>query len=187
MSMITVVSGTNRINSHTAVLARYVFECIRDQFGGDVGWVDLAEVPEPFLSGGDYQSANQSSATREIQESFILPAGAFYFIAPEYNGSIPGVLKYFIDACSARQYKASFRGKKSAMVGLSTGRAGNLRGLDHLTAILQYLDVIVWPNRLPVSRVSGLIADGRLSDQETRMAIRDHVSEFVQFYLHGGA
>jgi NAD(P)H-dependent FMN reductase len=49
---------------------------------------------------------------------------------------VPGSLKLFIDACSVREYKQNFKGKKAALVGIASGRAGNLRGMDHLTGVM---------------------------------------------------
>ena len=86
----------------------------------------------------------------------MLAADKFWFVFPEYNGGIPGMLKLFLDAISVRAYKATFHGKKACLTGISTGRAGNLRGLDQLTNILNYLQVIVHPNKVPISSISRL-------------------------------
>lgn len=179
--MITFISGTNRSPSQTAVLARHAAAGFAKLSPEKAGFLDLADLREPFFSGSTYGTEDQSPAIRSIQESLILPARGFYLVVPEYNGSFPGILKYFIDACSVRDYKASFNGKKAAILGLSSGRAGNLRGMDHLTGILHYLNVQVMPNRLPISRVEGLVRDGALADEDSARLIRTHVAEFIQF------
>jgi chromate reductase, NAD(P)H dehydrogenase (quinone) len=179
--MITLISGTNRQPSQTGILSRYAASCFVEQSREELGMIDLAVLPEPFLKGQGYQPEDQSEAIRDTQDAWILPARAFYLVVPEYNGSFPGVLKYFLDACTVRAYKDSFNGKKAAILGLSSGRAGNLRGLDHLTGILHYLNVQVMPNRLPVSRVEGLVRDGRLADEASARLVCEHVEEFLQF------
>jgi chromate reductase, NAD(P)H dehydrogenase (quinone) len=179
--MITLISGTNRIPSQTLVLTRFADTCFREQSHEETSLLDLATVEEPFLIGSGYRPGDQSEAIRLIQQAMILPARGFYLVVPEYNGSFPGILKYFIDACSVADYKASFDGKKAAILGLSSGRAGNLRGMDHLTGILHYLNVQVMPNRLPVSRIEGLLVDGELADEGSIELIRRHVAEFLQF------
>lgn len=179
--MTSIIACTDRVPSHTRTLANFVFEEFKTSAQGRFGLVDLALPEGRFLLPGDYSADKQSEEIRKIQDDLIIPATAFYFIVPEYNGSFPGVLKYFLDACSVRSYKESFSGKKAAILGLATGRAGNLRGMDHLTAVLQYLDITVMPNRLPVSRVGGLIHDGRLADEQTSAAIRRHIADFIAF------
>ena len=177
----TIISGTDRVPSHTRTLADFVVEEFRASSNGAVGLIDLAQLQGRFLLPGDYGADQQSEEVRKVQDELIVPATAFYIIVPEYNGSFPGVLKYFLDACSVRHYKESFAGKKAAILGLATGRAGNLRGMDHLTAVLQYLDITVMPNRLPISRVGGLIRDGRLADEQTAATLRSHIVDFVAF------
>lgn len=177
----SIVSGTDRVPSHTRTITSFVAVEFRACDLGSTGLIDLALLKERFLVPGDYAAEKQSEEVRNIQDEFVIPASNFYFVVPEYNGSYPGVLKYFLDACSVRKYKESFAGKKAAILGLATGRAGNLRGMDHLTAVLQYLDITVMPNRLPISRVGGLVQDGRLVDEQTEAIIRRHIADFVAF------
>ncbi len=179
--MITVISGTNRNLNQSFVLAEHVRQILQHAGQPDVGFLDMRVLESPLLIKGDYATDDQSPQVRSLQDELILPAEKFYFVVPEYNGSFPGILKFFLDACSVREMKASFAGKKAAILGVSSGRAGNLRGMDHLTGILNYLDVTVMPNRLPVSQVSSLIEDEELEDRSTREVVRAHVLDFLQF------
>lgn len=179
--MITIISGTNRHPSQTLTLSRFVQQCLAEQTGAEPHLLDLATLPVEMLVGGAYGPEDQHPEVWRLQERFIQPAQAFYFVVPEYNGSFPGILKYFIDALSVRDYRGTFNGKKAAILGLASGRAGNLRGLDHLTGILHYLNVLVMPNRLPLSQVSKLLKEETLVDEAARQAIREHVADFVQF------
>jgi chromate reductase, NAD(P)H dehydrogenase (quinone) len=104
------------------------------------------------------------------------------YIVPEYNGGFPGVLKLFLDACSVREYKKTFKGKKAALVGIATGRAGNLRGLEHLTGILNHVGTVVLPNRLPISSIEKLMDDdGIIRDPATLKVIEKQMDEFLLF------
>jgi NAD(P)H-dependent FMN reductase len=112
----------------------------------------------------------------------MIPANKFLIILPEYNGGIPGVLKMFLDACSVREISKTFDGKKVAMVGLASGRAGNLRGMDHLTAVMNYLGCIVMPNKLPISGLEKMIdKNGQIIDPEMLDAIKKQVKDFIAF------
>jgi NAD(P)H-dependent FMN reductase len=113
-----------------------------------------------------------------LLKDFILPAQKFVFIAPEYNGSFPGILKVFLDAIPPEMN----RGKKSALIGVSSGRAGNLRGMDHLTGILNYLGMHVHPNKLPISSVLSLMdAEGNFRDEITKTVLEKHAIDTVSY------
>jgi chromate reductase len=119
-----------------------------------------------------------SEKFQQLLEEFIIPAEKFVFIVPEYNGSFPGILKLFIDAI----HPDTNRGKKAALVGVATGRAGNLRGLDHLTSVLHYLGIYVHPNKLPISSVTTLLdQNGILKDDATEAVLNKQIKEFVHW------
>ena len=162
------------------MMARFVHAEIQRQ-GSEAQLLDLCTCTGPMFVQGAYGPEDQSAEIRQLQDKYLLPARALYFVVPEYNGSFPGVLKFFLDACSVREYKATFQGKKAATLGVSTGRAGNLRGMDHLTGILNYLDITVMPNRLPVSQIHGLADQDGLKDPKTRSLVQQHVTDFLQF------
>jgi len=129
-----------------------------------------------------YEADTQSPSLARLQDEFMLPAEKFVYIVPEYNGGFPGVLKLFIDACSIRDYKKTFSGKKAALVGIASGRAGNLRGLEHLTGILNHVGTIVLPNRLPISSIEKLMDDqGNITDPGTLKAIDKQLTDFLLF------
>src|SRR5690606_28356407 len=89
----------------------------------------------------------------------------FIFIIPEYNGSFPGVLKVFIDAC---KYPTSFYGKKAALVGISSGKYGNIRGIDHFTGICHYINLHVLPLRIHIPAIhKELDENGKLFKEDT--------------------
>ena len=181
VDMITIISGTNRNGNHSIKLAHYVKQVFQGMTDEPIELLDLCILKGPLLVGGDYAQDDQSPQVRDLQDQFILPAEKFYFVVPEYNGSFPGILNFFLDACSVREYGRTFSGKKAAILGVSSGRAGNLRGMDHLTGILNYLNVTVMPNRLPVSSIKGLIMDDQIDDPATLQAIRQQVEDFHQF------
>ena len=114
----------------------------------------------------------------QICKTHIEEVDKFVFIMPEYNGSFPGVLKYFIDMTPP----PFFRGKKAAVVGVSSGRAGNLRGLDQFTSILNHLKVEVLANKPKLSGIESLVdADRNLQDDFTIKSLEAHAQEIVDF------
>ena len=129
-----------------------------------------------------YTEEGQSKALAEIQDTYLTPASKFLFVVPEYNGGIPGALKLFLDACSIRNYKENFHGgKKAGLIGLSAGRSGNIRGMEYMTGFLNYLQIQVMPNKLPISSVESLLTDNVLTDEGTKYAIDTFVGQFIKF------
>ncbi len=181
--MITVFSGTNRRNSATSKIANQVFDLIKNNTSEEVKFFSLENLPDDILHVDMYGSGNQSEELRKIQDEYLIPANKLYFVIPEYNGSFPGILKLFIDACSIRAYKESFHGgKKAALMGISSGRAGNLRGLEHFTGVMNYLQVTVMPPHQPISNVEKLVDEsGFIQDSETLKAMENHIKKFIQF------
>lgn len=180
--MITVFSGTNRKNSRTQLVATYICEQLKAQTEEEVLLFNLEDLPQDFLSADMYSEEGQSKDLAAIQDKYIVPANKFYFVVPEYNGGIPGVFKAFIDACSVRKYSDSFHGgKKAALVGISSGRSGGLRGLEYMTGFLNYLKINVLPNRLPVSSIEMLLTNDVLTDESTQKALQQQITEFLIF------
>lgn len=180
--MITVISGTNRRESECLNFARQFQHLLMKKEEQPINLLALEEIPHDWFHIDMYEKEGQSETIRKIQDGQMIPAEKFLILTPEYNGSFPGALKLFLDACSVRKYNDTFKGKKAALVGIATGRAGNLRGMDHLTGILNHLGVIVMPNKLPISRIAGLVdEDKEITDPATLKAVHAFVEEFLAF------
>ena len=164
----TIISGTNRKISKTLQVAKQ-YQQIFQQKGIDAG----------LLSLENWTYLERTAAYEKLEQEILVPTTRFVFIAPEYNGSIPGILKVMIDIS---EYRSVWNGKKALLTGVSTGRAGNLRGMEHLTGILHYLDVVVYPNKLPISTVDKLLGpNGGIIDKATIEAIDKQINGFIKF------
>ncbi len=146
--MITLVSGTNRPNSWTRKVLD-VYKSQLDQKGIDCQVLDLIDLPNEILHIDMYDRKVDEFA--ELEKNILFPTSKYIFVIPEYNGSFPGILKLVIDGSDV---KKSFHFKKAALVGVSDGRAGNLRGMDDLTNVLNHLKINVLHCKIPVSSVS---------------------------------
>jgi chromate reductase, NAD(P)H dehydrogenase (quinone) len=166
--MITIISGTNRIGSNTRKVA-HEYERILTEKG----------IKTQFLSLEELKTTTRDEAFDKIEKEILIPTKAFILILPEYNGSIPGIFKLLIDISKPADV---WHNKKALLVGNSTGRAGNLRGLDHLTNILNHMKVQVHPNKLPLSVVNTLMdAAGKFNSEGTLNAINLQIDEFVKW------
>jgi NAD(P)H-dependent FMN reductase len=183
--MITVISSTNRVGSNSLKIAKHYVQLLQTQSAEneEVRLLDLANIPMSFYENETLSGDSQHPELRKIQEDFIIPADRFVFVIPEYNGSFPGVLKMFIDVCSVYMMKESFKigTKKALLVGVASGRSGNLRGLEHFTGVLNYLNIIVLPNHLPISSVHKLMdSEGNVTDADTIKATEGQVVDFLK-------
>lgn len=180
--MITIISGTNRRNSRTFPIAQQYYELFKEQTVEHIELLNLAKLPLEFIHAGMYQPGGQNKDLKKLQDTFMIPANKFFFVIPEYNGSYPGILKLFIDACSIREYKPTFNNKKSAISGIATGRSGNIRGIDHLRGSLTHMGSVVMPAILPISSVDDLTnEEGRITDKASKKSMLKFVQEFLKF------
>ena len=179
--MITVISGSNRKDSECLQFAKKFHEMLSTSTEEQVKLLALENIPHDWFFPEMYVKENQASSLQGIQDEFMIPASRFLFVTPEYNGSIPGALKLFLDACSVRAYSETFNWKKAALAGVASGRAGNLLGLDHLAAVLNHLGVITLPNRLPISRINSLMEGQEIIDAGTLGAMESHIKQFLEF------
>lgn len=180
--MITVISGTNRRNNRTYPIAKQLFEMFRKTTLEHVELLNLEDLPLDFIHTGMYTPDGQNEALRKLQDDYMIPADKFCIVSPEYNGSYPGILKLFIDACSIREYKPTFSNKKAVLVGVATGRAGNLRGIDHLKGSLNHVGTIVMPGILPLSSVNKISDEnGQIIEPGNVAAMQKIVESFLAF------
>jgi len=180
--MITIISGTNRYESETERIAETIYKILSERVGDQVQLLKLFELPKDFIHPEMYAKQGQSPAINKIQDQYMRNADKFWFVFPEYNGGVPGILKLFIDAISVRDLGVTFHNKKACLTGISSGRAGNLRGMDHFASVLNYLKVIVWHNRLPISSIHSLLgASGEIEDEQTIQVLTRQAEEFIDF------
>lgn len=165
--MYTIISGTNREGSHTEKVAAEYQLVLKEK-----------NIAAGILSLKNLDVLNRTPGFLKVENEILIPTQKFIFILPEYNGTFPGVLKAMIDNTDIRKV---WYHKKALLTGISTGRAGNLRGMDHLSASLHYLKMNVHHNKLPISVIDKVMdATGRFNE-ETLKVINEQLDEFIEF------
>lgn len=173
--MITIISGTNRPNSNTLKIAKYYQKSLLNK-GLESNLFNLEELPDNLIKTDLY--GKRSEAFQPIQD-LVTKTGKFLFIIPEYNGSFPGVLKTFIDACS---FPESFYNKKACLVGISSGKYGNIRGVDHFAGICSYLHLHVMPLRIHISAIKTELNEAfELFKEDTLKFTNEQMDKFIDF------
>lgn len=173
--MTTIISSTNREGSNTLKVASYYQRQLASK-GADSEIASLIDLPHDLIVSDLY--GKRSPAFQSIQDK-ISASSKFIFIIPEYNGSFPGILKTFIDACT---FPDSFFGKKAALVGLSSGKYGNIRGIEHFTGICHYINLHVLPLRIHIPNINQELNEkGNLFKEDTLKFTDLQIERFIEF------
>jgi chromate reductase len=173
--MITIISGTNRNNSNSLKVAKYYQKELLEK-GVTSQILPLTNLPLGILSSDFYdQPCDDFNPIQEI----ISQTQKFLFIIPEYNGSFPGVLKALIDAC---KFPESFNDKKCALVGIATGKYGNIRGIEHFTGIAHYCGMHVMPLKIHITAIhQELDGNGDFLNPKTLKFVTEQIEKFIAF------
>jgi chromate reductase len=136
--------------------------------GVSLKFADLADIP---LYHGDVEAQGLPAPVQALRAQ-IKAADALLICSPEYNYSVPGVLKNAIDWAS-RPPEQPFAGKPIAIMGASPGMLGSARAQYHLRQVFIFMDgkVLNKPEVMIPGAMGKFDADGKLTDEPTRQAI----------------
>jgi NAD(P)H-dependent FMN reductase len=137
VSKLHVIIGSTRPGRAADLVAPWVIDRAQSHGGFDVEVLDLRDwalpmFTETFETVGDFNDPTYSSPVVRSWNHKIAGADAFLVITPEYNHSVPAVLKNAIDSVFV---SFAFRNKPIAAVGYSGGIAGGVRAIEHLAQI----------------------------------------------------
>jgi len=173
--MITIISATNRPNNLTMIFAKKYFQLLKNR-EIEVQLFSLEEMSANFNLKNIYDYHHPEII--KLITKYISPADKIVFVVPEYNSGIPGVFKVFIDAVKP----VFWENKKIAMVGVSSGKSGNLRGIDTMTNMFHYLKSEVLPFKVPISQIHTIIdKDRNIIDEGTIKTIELQIEKFLKF------
>lgn len=139
-------------------------------------YLKIGELP---LYTQEFDAAYPPVCQRLKQE--IEAADAVLFVTPEYNRSIPGVLKNAIDIASRPWGTNSFAGKPGAVMGASPGNPGTSMAQQHLRNVLAYLDIPTLPQpEIFFHFKEGMFdSEGRIENADTQKFLQGFVDRYV--------
>ena len=131
---------------------------------------EVAEIGDLPLFNQDIELDPPESVKRF--KAAVAAADAVLFVSPEYNYSIPGVLKNAIDWGTRPPAKHVWRGKTAAVMGASPGMLGTARMQYHLRQVMINLGMqaVIQPEVM-IAQAAQKFADGRLTDEKSREMI----------------
>jgi NAD(P)H-dependent FMN reductase len=175
VSKLQVIVGSTRTERQADHVARWVNNRAAAHGAFDVEMLDLRDWPLPmFAEGiqtvGDFANPTYSDPLVKRWNQKIAEADAYVFITPEYNHSIPAVLKNAIDSVFV---SFAFRNKPAAFVGYSGGQIGGARAVEHLAQIAIEAELVPLRNTVLLSTVQrAFLPDGAPVDALSNVALQ---------------
>lgn len=172
MKTILCLGGSLRAASSSSA----VVETIREKLAAEAAFerFDIGSLPHYNAD------LDPLPATVESLKSAIESADGVIIVTPEYNYSVPGVLKNSIDWASRPGYNSVFKDKPVLIVSTSGGALGGVRAQAHLKNILGAVlaKTFVW-QEIAITNANSKVKEGRLADQPTEDFLFEAVRAFV--------
>ncbi len=172
---IAVCIGTNRPGSNTRKVAAQI-EGIYAGLEVPLHVLDLAKLPPEIFSPSSY--ADKPKSFQPFADAVLKSAG-LHVVTPEYNGSVPGVLEYFIDMLKCPE---SLEQRPVCFTGLAAGIRGALRPVEQLQAIFGYRNAHIFPVRVFLPQIYDLLDDsGKIKYAELLERLKAQADGFAGF------
>lgn len=167
MIKITAISGSLRKDSYNSALLRAAMEVKPEEM--EIEILDISKIP---MFNDDERLIEIPESVNTISKK-ISSADGLLIVTPEYNYSIPGVLKNAIDWIS-KMPSAPFNGKPTAITGATPGMLGTVRAQVHLRqiAVALNLDILNKPEVYVGTAHEKFDAQGNLTDEKTKDVLR---------------
>jgi chromate reductase len=184
MKKVAVLLGSLRAQSFSRSLVHALAAMLPQPLSFEI--VEIGDMPfyNPDLEGGNAPAAWQVFRRR------ILEADALLFVTPEYNRSVPAVLKNAIDVGSRPYGQSVWQGKPGAVITISPGRLGGFGANHHLRQSLMCLNVLTMatPEAYIADIASCVDGNGALADAETQAFLLNYLQRFASWVqLNTGA
>jgi chromate reductase len=171
---IAVIVGSLRKESFNRKLANALVKLAPPEFSFEQ--VQIGDLP---LYNQD-DDANQAEPVKRLKGKLAVAQGLL-FVTPEYNRSVPGVLKNAIDHASRPYGQSAFAGKPAGVIGISVGALGTSMAQQHLRNMLAYLDVptLGQPEAFIQAKEGLFDASGNLAIEGTRKFLQTWMDRYV--------
>jgi NAD(P)H-dependent FMN reductase len=170
---ILAFAGSTRVHSFNKKLVAAAANGAENA-GAQVTLIDLRDYPLPLFDQDLEAAEGLPENARALRELF-LSHNALLIGCPEYNGSLPAVLKNTIDWVSRRQEGepplACFKNKVALLLSTSTGALGGLRVLRHLQTVLMGMQVVVLPEQKAIPKAAEVFNEEGIGDEKIRAEV----------------
>lgn len=171
---ISVIIGTNRKGSNSSIVSNHIASTLREMGAVKINLIDLADLP-PSLLRSDYFDKKP----RGFQENFVNPierASSIIFVIPEYDGTVPGILSFYLN-----HMRASLDQKSVALVGISAGKWGARSALDTFKGTLTHRRARVLGDlQVNIENIEAKVSDSKLTDVESAKRLKQALQELTR-------
>lgn len=176
-------SGSTREDSINKKLLEESAKIAREQ-GAKVTLIDLNDYPMPFYDGDIEAKQGLPANAKRLQQQMIV-SDAILISTPEYNGSIPAVLKNAIDWLSrgegGKPSREAFQGKKIAVMSASPGKGRGAKALSHLCVIIENIGGTIVKQQVSVSDAqTAFDSEGHLLNAQAKEKLTAAVKELLR-------
>jgi NAD(P)H-dependent FMN reductase len=168
-----IIVGSTRLTRAADLVLPWVLGVAEANPAFDVEVLDLRDWPLPMFgehmgSIGDFRNPSYSEPIVKRWNETVKQGDAYLVITPEYNHSVPGVLKNAFDNVFV---SFALRNKPVASIGYSTGVAAGARAIEHLAHIIIEADAVPLRNTVLIPFVATAFVDGVPKDPMTQIAL----------------
>lgn len=171
-----IICGTNRPNSRSFEISKIVQKLYLSAEGVAPEIINLVDIDLNELTNHHYGELEKPIKIKQAVTT-VNSSDGLIFVVPEYNGSYPGALKYFIDHW---KFPDSFESRPVCFIGLG-GRFGALRSIEHLQGIMGHRSAYMFPERIFISNVWDILADGKINDKVVTQLLEQQTNGFIKF------
>jgi chromate reductase len=174
---VLVFSASLRVDSLNTRLANLATTAI-ERVGSSVDLASMRDFDAPSYDGDLETAAGLPAGAQEFR-SRLEAADAFVIVSPEYNGSMPGLLKNAIDWVS-RARPQPFNQHSGLLMSASPSMAGGNRGLWTLRVPLEHMGARIYPDMFSLAKAHTAFADdGKLADERLQGRFDDTIAGFL--------
>ncbi|MCI0381760.1 MAG: NAD(P)H-dependent oxidoreductase [Chlamydiae bacterium] len=176
-------AGSTRRDSYNKKLLAEAAQLAR-QLGAIVTIVDLKDLPMPFYDADLEQKEGMPINTKRLRK-LMKESSAVIISSPQYNCSIPAVLKNALDWASrgknGQESKEAFKGKKFAIMSASPSKKGGAKGLEHLRAIIKDCGGEVIQNQVSIGYAhQAFNSQGELENPQSKEELAQVIQTLLQ-------
>ena len=169
-----IISATNRRDSYSLRVSKIV-ESFYQELNESCELMDLRTIPFHEMADNPYVKPLSSGMQKAADK--VASSSSMVIICPEYNGSFPGIFKFFIDHW---HFPQSFEYKPVCFIGLG-GRFGALRPVEQLESLFSYRKSFVFPEKVFISQVQEIVQDNKIQDTTVINLLKRQAQGFIKF------
>lgn len=170
-----VISATNRKGSYSLKVSKIVQKIYQDM-NEPCKVLDLRTISFEDILDDPYPKKLPEKINKVVDR--VAQSSSLVIVCPEYNGSFPGIFKFFLDHW---RFPESFEYKPVCLIGIGSGRFGGLRPVEHLENLFTYRKSFISPSKVLISKIESVVQNGEIRDEIVFNLLTKQAKDFSLF------